>query len=196
VLRFGLGLSAAGLVELFLFTNPLTGVIAALTLGSYVLVYTPMKRLTRLNTFVGAVPGALPAVLGWTASGRGLGVEALCLFLILYVWQLPHFFSIAWVYREDYERGGLRMMAADAGPRGLAAKILVYCAILVPMTLLPTFTGLAGWAYFLSASCAGVVLLAFAIELVAGSMAHSRRFIAVSIFYLMAILVTMMADKV
>ncbi|HTL70537.1 MAG TPA: heme o synthase [Candidatus Eisenbacteria bacterium] len=196
VLQFGLAISAAGLVELYAAVNPLTGLLAALTLASYIFAYTPLKRMTPLNTFVGAIPGALPAVFGWTAAGGALGVEALCLFLLLYVWQLPHFFSIAWVYREDYSRGGLKMMAADSRPRGLAAKIAVYCAILVPISFLPTFVGMAGWAYLLSAALAGAVFLAFAVELVWGAMAHAKRFVSVSILYLMALIVTLMADKV
>lgn len=196
VLVFGAVLSLAGVVELMWCVNGVTSVIATLTLLTYVGIYTPFKRLTPLNTFIGAVPGALPIVMGWTAAGGALGMQAAALFLLLYVWQLPHFYSIAWVYKEDYARGGLQMASRfDVDGRRSAWRILVYSFVLLFASLLPTYAGITGWAYFMAALLAGACLILFAADLVWRRMAAARRFISISILYLMVIIVTMMADK-
>ncbi len=196
VFVFGLATSAAGVIYLFAAVNAMAAAMGVLTLVSYVLIYTPMKRKTYFNTFVGAIPGALPFVLGWTASGRALGVEVASLFLLLYVWQIPHFYAIAWVYRDDYKNGGLRMITGEDPDGGrIAWRILCFSVLMIPIGTLPTFTGLAREAYFVSAAFFGVVLTAFAARLVFRRMEGAKSFVSVSIFYLMAIIVAMMADK-
>ena len=125
-----------------LLKNPGFTLIAALTLASYVLLYTPLKRTTSLNTLVGAVPGALPIVGGWTAAGGAVGPAVLALFWILFLWQLPHFLALAWIYREDYRRGGFAMLAVqDPDGHETAWMALLYALALVPVSLLPTVLG-------------------------------------------------------
>ncbi len=195
-LAFGVLAAASGGAILAALVNPLTALLGAATFFSYVLFYTPLKRVTPLNTFVGAIPGALPAVMGWTAAGRALDAEALALFLLIFVWQLPHFYSIAWVHREDYVRSGLRMVTGeDPDGRRTARRILFYSAVLVPVSLLPALAGLAGWAYSFSALLAGVCLLGLAARLGARRMEGAQGFASASILYLMTIIVTLMADK-
>src|SRR5207237_4627942 len=122
--------------------NLLTAGLAALTLASYVLLYTPLKRKTSLNTLIGAVPGALPIVGGWTAAGGAIGPAVAALFWILFLWQLPHFLALAWIYREDYRRGGLAMLSvSDPDGRHTGRMALLYAMALVPVSLLPTPLG-------------------------------------------------------
>ena len=123
--------------------------VAVATLLLYVLVYTPLKPWTTLNTAIGAIPGALPPVIGWAAATGTLGIEALALFLIVFLWQFPHFLAIAWIYREDYARGGLKMLP-DVDPHGAltARQATVYALALIPAGLLPAIVGLAGSLYF------------------------------------------------
>jgi protoheme IX farnesyltransferase len=160
-LVFGVGLSAGGLVYLVLTTPPAAAVAAAITLVSYVAVYTPLKTVTVWNTLVGAVPGALPPVIGWCAA-RGwenLG-GASGLFLILFLWQVPHFLAIAWMYRDDYARGGLRMLPIADPSGGLTAGVMILtCAILIPASLLPVVLGGAGAVYAVAAVAFGVMFL-------------------------------------
>ena len=196
VLVFGLAAAVAGLIQLVITVNALTAFLAAATLASYVALYTPLKRVTHLNTFVGAIPGALPSVMGWTAAGGRLGVEAAILFCMVYLWQIPHFYAIAWVYREDYARAGLRMVTdLDVNGRGIAWRLFFYCLMLVPVTLLPTFSRMAGWAYFVVSGLAGIGFIFFALRLVLDAMAQAKRFVSLSIIYLTILIVALMADK-
>src|SRR5438128_2912107 len=150
-------ISLAGVAYLALMVNPLTAGLPALPLGSYVLLYTPLKRKTSLNTLIGAVPGALPIVGGWTAAGGALGPAVLALFWILFLWQLPHFLALAWIYREDYRRGGLAMLSVD-DPDGRATgwMALLYAVALVPVSLMPTLLGVTGARYFVGALVLGL----------------------------------------
>ena len=150
---FGWGSGMAGVAWLGCLTNLTTAALAALTLFVYVFVYTPLKRRSTLATLVGAVPGALPIVGGWTAGGGTLGPGAWALFWIMFLWQLPHFLALAWIYREDYRRAGLKMLSVgDTDGRETFRQAALYAAALVPASLAPTVVGLSGAEYFLGAA--------------------------------------------
>src|SRR6478735_5945283 len=146
-------------------TNGVAACVALATFLLYVAVYTPLKPLSTLNTAVGAVPGALPPVIGWAAATGSLGIEAFALFLILFLWQFPHFLAIAWVHRDDYARGGHKMLPC-VDPQGVntARQSVAYALVLIPAGLLPTVVGVAGGVYFLGALLAGSYYLAAALR--------------------------------
>lgn len=145
---FSLTISLGGVLFLALVVNPLTALLAGIALVSYVLVYTPLKRVSSLSTLVGAVPGALPIMGGWTAATGELAPGAWALFGILFFWQLPHFLALAWLFREDYRRGGLRMLGVvDPTGRQTTNQAVLYALALVPTSLLPVVLGLGGPAY-------------------------------------------------
>jgi len=153
---FGLLLIVGGLAHLYLLTTPLAAGLAALTAFAYLALYTPLKRITPLNTQIGAVPGALPALVGWAAVRGSLEPGAWGLFLIVYLWQLPHFLSIAWIYREDYERGGFRMLPSiDREGVVTGRQAVLGAMILIPVSLLPAMTGVSGGIYFFGAVVLG-----------------------------------------
>ena len=155
----GFGMTIGGVVYLWLTTNWPTAILTALTSASYLLIYTPMKRVHPMCTFVGAFSGAMPPVLGWVAVRRSLDPEALVLFAILFFWQFPHFHSIAWLYREDYANAGVRMLpVVESDGRSTTFAIVFYALILVAVTLLPTLIGMTGWIYFAGALLLGPVL--------------------------------------
>lgn len=155
VLAFGILSGVLGVLYLASFVNVLTAMLTGLTLLIYGFVYTPLKRTTALCTAIGAIPGALPPVLGWTAAGGTLSIEALCLFGILFLWQFPHFLAIAWLYREQYAKAGLHMLPSQRpGVTGFLAA--GYALALLPVSLLPARYGLAGDAYFLTAFILGL----------------------------------------
>jgi protoheme IX farnesyltransferase len=138
-------LTAGGSVYLMMFTNGLTGLLTFLTAVVYLAAYTPLKRISPFCTFVGAFPGAMPGVLGWAAVRGRIEWGTVVLFAILFLWQFPHFFSIAWLYREDYARGGVRMLpVVEPDGSSTARRIIVYSAFLVPVSLLPSFMGMSG----------------------------------------------------
>jgi protoheme IX farnesyltransferase len=191
-------ISAVGVVYLGCAVNLLTAGLAALTLASYVLLYTPLKRRTSLNTLIGAVPGALPIVGGWTAAGGALGPAVLALFWILFLWQLPHFLALAWIYREDYRRGGFVMLSLE-DPEGRATGLMavLYAAALVPVSLLPTFVGVTGRFYFIGALLLGLVYVAASAGMLRVATApRAWRVFLASIIYLPALLTLMVLDKV
>jgi protoheme IX farnesyltransferase len=196
-LIFGLVISVVGLTYLFIFNGLLTFLFGATTLLGYALVYTPLKKVSILNTFVGAIAGALPILMGWSASGSALGLEAGVLFLILFVWQLPHFAAIAWVYREDYLRAGLKMFAGeDVSGLKTAQRIVVYSVLLFLSTLLPAATGKAGAVYFYPALLTGAIFVGFSCLVAARRLRYIKGYVAASIAYLGFILVFMLADKI
>ena len=194
---FGLALSAAGAFYLALAVNLLTGLIGALTLASYVLIYTPLKRKSSLATLVGAVPGAAPPMMGCTAASGELDALAWALFGILFFWQMPHFLAIAWIYRTDYERGGFPLLTLGnvSGPR-TARQMMLYAAALIPVSLLPNAIGVSGWPYFIGALLLGLAFLGFC---VAFSVSHTsraaRRLLLASVVYLPIVLGLMVADQ-
>jgi protoheme IX farnesyltransferase len=155
-LLFGIALSVVGTLELAWGVNLLTAGLALLTLSTYLWAYTPMKTRTSLSTLVGAIPGAIPPMMGWTAATGRVTPEAWVLFAILFLWQLPHFLAIAWMYREDYARGGFPLLPViDPDGGSTARMILLYTAVLIPVTLLPTSMGLAGMSYGIAALLLG-----------------------------------------
>jgi len=158
---FGLLLSAAGLIQLALGANPLSAAVAAVTLISYVLVYTPLKKRTSLATLIGAVPGALPPVIGWAAATGTVPLPALVLFGIVFLWQMPHFLAIAWLYREDYSRAGIPLLPVlEPDGRRTGQQALLYAAVLWPVSLLPAVVGIAGAPYSIVATVLGFGLIA------------------------------------
>lgn len=191
-------ISLAGVGYLALAVNLLTAGLAALTLTSYVLLYTPLKRKTSLNTLIGAVPGALPIVGGWTAAGGELGAAVAALFWILFLWQLPHFLALAWIYREDYRRGGLAMLSVeDPDGRHTGRMALLYAMALLPVSLLPTLLGVTGPLYFFGALVLGLAYAVVAAVMIrAATTPRAWRVFFVSIVYLPALLTLMVLDKV
>jgi protoheme IX farnesyltransferase len=162
----GLLASIGGSVYLAVFTNSLTGLLTLLTSIVYLAAYTPLKRVSPICTFVGAFPGAMPGVLGWTAVRGRLEWGTLVLFAILFVWQFPHFFSIAWLYREDYAKGGVKMLpVVDEDGRSTARRILAYSIALIPVSVLPSFMGMSGKIYLVGALGLGAALLCFGVRL-------------------------------
>jgi len=195
---FASAITALGVGYLAATVNLITAVLAALTFASYVLLYTPLKRKTSLNTLVGAVPGALPIVGGWTAAGGSLGVAVAALFWILFLWQLPHFLALAWLYREDYRASGLRMLSvADDDGRDTGRMALLYATALLPISLLPTVLGVTGPWYFFGALALGIGYVAAGTGLLVGATpSRAWRLFFVSILYLPALLTLMVLDKV
>ena len=147
-LAIGVVLSVAGVIYLALAVNGFSAFLAALTVALYVFAYTPLKRISTANTLVGAIPGAIPPVIGWVAAGQSLDLGAATLFAILFLWQMPHFFALAWMYREDYARGGFRMMSRDddTGLRSSSQSVL-FCILLLMLAGLPSFVGLTNTLY-------------------------------------------------
>jgi len=195
---FAAVISLAGVGYLGARVNMLTAGLAALTLASYVLLYTPLKRRTSLNTLVGAVPGALPIVGGWTAAGGALGPAVVALFWILFLWQLPHFLALAWIYRDDYRRGGLAMLTVE-DPDGHATgrMILLYAVALLPVSLVPTLLGVTGSVYFFGALALGLAYAGMSAAMTrAATTPRAWRVFLVSIAYLPALLTLMVLDKV
>jgi heme o synthase len=159
-LWFGVSLIAGGTLYLALATNALATVLGILTSVLYLGAYTPLKRKTTLATLVGAFPGAVPPLIGWVAARGRISFEAWVLFAMLFLWQFPHFDAIAWMYREDYARAGIQMLpVVDRGGRRTFREILLTAALLVPVSLLPAVTGLAGAHYFFGALVLGIMLV-------------------------------------
>jgi protoheme IX farnesyltransferase len=159
-LWFGLGLVVTGLIQLLLTTNILAALLAAATCVTYLGLYTPLKTRTTLSTLVGAFPGAVPPLIGWAAARGHLDPGAWVLFAILFLWQFPHFHAIAWMYREDYGRAGIRMLpVVDPEGRATFTQIVVTAAALIPVSLLAAVTGLAGVRYFFGALVLGMMLV-------------------------------------
>ena len=197
-LVFGVSMTVAGLLYLALTINALSSLVAATIVASYLFLYTPLKRKTALCSIVGAVPGALPPVIGWAAATGGLAIEAWVLFAILFLWQLPHTLAIARLYREDYARAGIRLLPViDPDGRSTGRQIVSNCLALLTVGLLPTVIGIAGSVYFLGALGLGIGQLACGCALaLSRSTADARRLVFASLVYLPALLVLMALDKV
>ena len=194
---FGGIAAGVGCLWLAVFLNPLTGWLAFVMLVLYDFVYTPLKRVTSLNTLVGALPGGMPLLVGWAAAGNGLNLTAGILFAILFLWQLPHFLSIAWMYREDYERGGLRMLPSEeAGAQLSARQAANYALALVPVSLFPTLTSAAGALYFYGALTLSLGFLVFVLRfsLAGGCHRRARALMRASLVYLPLLIALLLAD--
>ena len=159
-LYFGTALSVAGFAQLAIGVNLLTAVLALFTLASYLFVYTPLKRRSPLSTTIGAIPGAMPPLIGYAASSGHLNFQAGILFAILFLWQFPHFYAIAWMYREDYAKAGIRMLpVVEPDMDSTARRILWFSLALVPMSLAPKFFAMAGNVYLFGALALGSMVI-------------------------------------
>jgi protoheme IX farnesyltransferase len=195
-LWFGVLLSAVGIAQLSLGVNLKTAIVALLTLLSYVVLYTPLKARTSLSTIVGAIPGALPALIGWTAATNTLSVGGWVISAIVFMWQMPHFLAIAWMYRDDYARAGLPLLpVVQPDGRSTGRQTVLYAAALIPVSFLPTAVGLATAWYLAGAIVLGVILLVLSLEFSAtrGMFAAKRLFLA-TILYLPLLWIVLLAD--
>lgn len=197
-LAFGILISIYGLAHLILFVNLLTAFLAAFTLASYVFLYTPLKTRSAISTIVGAIPGALPPMGGWTAARGELGIEAWVLFAILFLWQLPHFLAIAWIYREDYARGGFPMLPViDPDGHSVGRQVFANCLALLPVSLLPTLVGMAGSTYFFGALGLSLIFFIYGAGVsIYRSNVSARRLMRASLLYLPFLLGLMAFDKI
>jgi protoheme IX farnesyltransferase len=199
----GLACFAAGAVVLAWFTNPVTVVLTLMTGFIYVAVYTPLKRYTTLATFIGAFPGAMPPLLGWTAARGVIEWPAVSLFAILFVWQFPHFMAIAWLYREDYAKAGIRMLPV-VQPDGwsTACEALIYAVLMIPVSVVPFYLHLAGRVYLVTAVVLGLVYLAYTVRFaritralsVTESRRYARELLRASVIHLPLLLTVMMLN--
>ena len=194
---FGLLLSAAGLVLLATMAGWLAALLALGTLTIYLLIYTPLKRRSPVATLVGAVPGALPPLIGWAASRGDVSLGGLSLFLIVFLWQIPHFMAIAWMYRDDYRLAGFPMLPViESDGRRTGRQAVAYAAALLPASLLPVFAAVSGPLYAAVAGLLSAVLLALAIQFArTRTDSAARRLFFGSIIYLPLIWIAMIADK-
>jgi protoheme IX farnesyltransferase len=197
VLLFGIAITVVGLAWLALSVNLLTAGLALATVVSYVLLYTPMKRLSTLNTVIGGIPGALPPVMGWAAARGTLGPEAIVLFGILFFWQMPHFLALAWMYRRDYERAGYKMLTVlDPDGASTSRQILLYTAGLLPISLIPTLFGIAGGFYFFGALAIGLGFIGLgALLAISRKNVHAKWLFYYSLLYLPVLLLAMVIDR-
>ncbi len=205
-LALGFALVCGGSVYLAWATNLITGTLTLLTAVGYVAIYTPLKRLTTLNTFLGAFPGALPPLIGWTAARGRIEWPAVALFAVLFVWQFPHFMAIGWMYREDYAAAGLRVTAtqqpSSEAARSSAVQALFYAVLMVPVSLWPYWLHVEGWPYAVAAVGLGAWYLAATVRF-AGILrepegedgrARGRQLLMVSVIYLPLLMLAMVLD--
>jgi heme o synthase len=195
-LMFGILLAIAGFFELAVWVNWPSAILGMATLVSYLFAYTPLKQRSPLSTSVGAIPGAMPPLIGYAAASGRVDPEALALCAILFIWQFPHFYAIAWMYREDYSRAGIKMLPVVAPDgRSTAQQIVIYSLLLVPTSLVPAAFSMAGGLYVAGAVALGVVFLLTAVkvsrEMTVGS---ARRVLVSSVIYLPVLLGLMVAD--
>lgn len=197
VLFVGSLLGLAGVVYLLLTVPPLAALIAACTFLSYVFIYTPLKRVTSLNTLIGAIPGALPPVIGWAAVRGSIDLEIGALFLIMFLWQVPHFLAIAWIYRDDYARAGLCMLPVLDEAGGMTGRQMVgYCLALIAASLMPLVQGRAGLVYLLGATILGLVFLTTAVVFARQrSVGNARSVLRASLVYLPVLLALLLLDS-
>ena len=193
---FGVLLSAAGLILLTVYSTWLASLLALATLMTYLAIYTPLKRRSPVATLVGAIPGALPPLIGWTAA-RGMTAGGLSLFLIVFLWQIPHFMAISWMYRDDYGAAGFPMLPViDPTGRRAGHQAVGYAAALLVASLMPTFVGLSGLVYAGVAVALGAAMLVLAVGFArAHTDAAARRLFLGSLAYLPLIWIVMIADK-
>jgi len=200
----GLALTLGGSAYLAIYANLLTGLLVLLTAVVYLAAYTPLKKVSPVCTLVGAFPGAMPVVLGWTAARGRLELETLILFAIMFVWQFPHFLSIAWLYREDYARGEIRMLpVVDGDGKSTVWRILAYSGALIPVSVLPVVLGMAGRVYLVGAILMGAALFRVSMGMAQpqlpatapASKPPARRLLQATIVYLPALFALMMANS-
>src|SRR5882724_6169608 len=202
-LTAGLAATLGGSVYLALTTNVLTGALALGTAVTYLAFYTPLKRLSPISTFVGAFPGAMPPLLGWTAVRGKLELEAVLLFLIVFFWQFPHFQAIAWLYRDDYEAAGIKMLpVVDKAGHSVIRQMVGYCSTLISVSLVPALLRMSGRVYLLGAFALGLVFLWFVLRLARtklpttspDSRKFARQLLLASVIYLPLLFALMMLN--
>ena len=193
----GVLLTAGAETYLALFVNGLSAILGLTVIAGYLFLYTPLKTRSTLSTAVGAFPGAMPPLIGWTAARGEIDVAAWVLFAILFLWQFPHFLAIAWMYREDYGRAGIRMLpVVEPEGRVTGQQIIAYSLMLVPVSLLPTVLGISGKFYFVTALALGLLFLASGIRVaLSKSNQHARQLLLASVFYLPLLFGVMVLDR-
>ena len=196
-LAFGVALSVAGFLELWLGVNLLAAAIGAFTLASYLFLYTPLKQRTWWSTTIGAVPGAMPPVIGYAAAAGTLRAEAWVLAAVLFLWQFPHFYSIAWMYKEDYARAGIRMLpVVEPDCRSTARQIVLYGLALIPVSLAPGILGMSGRIYVIGASLLGIWFLHAGIRVaLERTIVRARGVLMASVVYLPLLYGLMLFDR-
>lgn len=195
---FTFGIAVIGISILWMFTNPLTTLLGVLSMVLYVFVYTPLKRVGPIAVFVGAIPGAMPPLLGWTAATGLISHEALIIFGIQFIWQFPHFWAIAWVSDEDYKKAGFKLLPSGGGQDiNTAIQIMVYTLFLLPLGLLPTYFGLTGINSGVIATICGVLFLSQTFSLMRDCSRNSAlRIMFGSFIYLPVVQIAYLLDKV
>ena len=196
-LAFGAGVTIAAEIYLLVFVNPLTALLGLTVIAGYVFAYTPLKTRSSLSTMVGAFPGAVPPLIGWTAARGSISIEGWVLFAILFLWQFPHFLAIAWMYREDYSRAGILMLpVVEPDGRVTAQQIVVYTLMLLPVSLLPSLLGMSGRIYLVGAALLGLLFLYSSLR-AAFSMSrqHARRLLLASVLYLPLLFILMVLNR-
>lgn len=193
---FGVALSVAGFADLWFGANVVAAALGLFTLATYIFLYTPLKQRSAVCTTVGAFPGAMPPLIGYAAASGSLDAAALALFFIMFVWQFPHFYAIAWMYREDYARGGIKMLPVIEPDGESTARRIVACSLLlIPISLVPRLLGMTGSVYSAAAIVAGLVLLYFGVRLGRErSLVGARHVLLSSVLYLPAVLAAMVLD--
>ena len=196
-LVFGILLSVVATLYIAVFLNGLTAFLGAVTFATYLFLYTPLKTRTTLSTVLGAFPGAMPPLIGWVAARGEAGVEAWILFAILFLWQFPHFLAIAWMYRDDYARAGIKMLpVVEPEGRVTGQQIVSYTILLLPASLLPTMVQLAGTIYFFGALALGLAFLYFSARMAFDrSKWRARRLLQASVLYLPALFALMVLNR-
>ncbi len=196
-LAFGIALSVAGFLELWLGVNLLSASIGAFTLVSYLFLYTPLKQRTWWSTTIGAIPGAMPPMIGYAAAAGAITRESWVLFSILFLWQFPHFYSIAWMYKEDYARAGIRMLpVVEPDCRSTARQIILYGFVLIPVSLIPGILGMSGRVYLIGACALGVWFLYSGVRVaLERSVRRARGVLLTSVLYLPLIYGLMLIDR-
>jgi protoheme IX farnesyltransferase len=196
-LVFAILISIAGFAELFIAVNPLTGALGLFTLLSYLFIYTPLKQRSPHSTTIGAIPGAMPPLIGYAAASGTLTWDAWILFAILFFWQFPHFYAIAWMYREDYERAGIRMLpVVEPDGESTARRILLYSLILIPISLVPKFLAMTGNLYLVGALVLGLLFLYAGVRVSFDrTRQQARRVLLASVIYLPVLYGLMLFDR-
>ncbi|MBI5217149.1 MAG: protoheme IX farnesyltransferase [Ignavibacteriae bacterium] len=207
VLVFGVLISVFGILQLTILVNVLTGFLAFLTWSSYLFLYTPLKRISPISTLIGGIPGALPPMMGWTAVRNEITIEAWVLFAILFFWQMPHFFSLAWMYRKDYAKAGFKILSVvDESGKRTSRQIFAYLLALIPASIAPTVIGMTGSLSVISALFLGFGFLIFGVALMKFSRQHSgdslskvnyysRKLFFASLVYLPVLMIMLSLDK-
>lgn len=195
---FGVGIAVIGFLDLLWGVNPLTAFLGLFTLASYLVVYTPLKRRTWHATTLGAIPGAMPPLMGFAAATGQLTAESFLLFAILFVWQFPHFYAIAWMYREDYGRAGIQMLpVVEPDGESTSRQIFLFSLLLIPVSLLPTFVGMTGRLYLLGTLAIGLAFFYTAVRITQErSRLRARQVLLASVIYLPVVFGLILLDRV